>query len=54
MRGGKARKNEKMKGEKMLGDRPLSAKTCTDTQEVKISEWKGKRMYDDEHICMCT
>ena len=41
-----------MKGEKMVGDRPLSAKTCTDTQEVKISEWRGKCMYADEHICM--
>ena len=40
------------KGEKMVGDRPLSAKTCTDTQEVKISEWRGKCMYDDAHICM--
>ena len=42
----------KMKGEKMEGDRPLSAKTCTDTQEVKISEWKGKCMYADQHMCM--
>ena len=54
-RGGKEEEGErgKMKGEKMVGDRPLSVKTCTDTQEVKISEWKGRRMYDDEHICMC-
>ena len=43
----------KMKGEKMERDRPLSAKTCTDTQEVKISEWRGKCMYDDAHIYAC-
>ena len=42
-----------MKGEQMVGDRALSAKTRTDTQEVKISEWRGKCMYDDAHICMC-
>ena len=44
----------KVKCEKMAGDRALSAKTCTDTQEVKISEWRGKCMYDVAHIRMCT
>ncbi len=43
-----------MKGEKVVGDRALSAKTCIDTQEVKISEWRGKCMYDVAHMSMCT
>ena len=57
-RGGKEEEGErgkmKMKGETNVGDRALSVKTCTDTQEVKISEWRGKCMYDVAHIRMCT
>ena len=41
-----------MKGRKIDEHRANYAKTCTDTQEVKISEWRGKCMYDDAHICM--